>query len=355
MSQACNLEQKPCGQAINLFLNDTLSPTNEQIRQKNINFDMVYEQNGRNQPIGQFLIPTWNMSQKEEPIPDILGRVFTITRNKFGDPMDIVIPIRDNDDTAVCPNGERRNGWWYCKYSLIGAQQLTHSPMLRELYQFQSYTAVSSAYVYFKFPNERVQQALNAEYRKTYYDAIPMRAAEGESNNRSQLNDRTEVVNQLQTVNATPTVVSTPVAPTYQARAVSQTPDPAAYCRIYSGENLPLAINDNAESISYAYINEKFNINQIKITNLNITHTYVGDLTIKLISPLGESRILFYKHGGGGDNFVNTTFDDNASTLEVGLHHILLPTNLTNHWDTSTVHQHKGYGSCLYLIQEMVI
>jgi large repetitive protein len=47
--------------------------------------------------------------------------------------------------------------------------------------------------------------------------------------------------------------------------------------------------------------------------SLNLTHTYVGDLEISLISPLGTQIMLSNRRGGGGDNFTGTRFDDSAS------------------------------------------
>lgn len=53
-------------------------------------------------------------------------------------------------------------------------------------------------------------------------------------------------------------------------------------------------------------------INDVNVT-LDIEHTYDGDLTIKLVSPLGTEVILADNVGGSGDNFTNTTFDDQAT------------------------------------------
>lgn len=54
-------------------------------------------------------------------------------------------------------------------------------------------------------------------------------------------------------------------------------------------------------------------VNTIKV-KVNITHPYVSDLQASLISPIGTEVVLFDGVGGNGDNFVNTIFDDNAST-----------------------------------------
>ncbi len=48
--------------------------------------------------------------------------------------------------------------------------------------------------------------------------------------------------------------------------------------------------------------------------NLDITHTFDGDLDAALISPSGKRVQLFSRVGGSGDNFLGTTFDDEAAT-----------------------------------------
>jgi len=47
---------------------------------------------------------------------------------------------------------------------------------------------------------------------------------------------------------------------------------------------------------------------------VNITHSYDGDLRLTLIGPNNVARILSNRRGSSGDNFVNTVFDDEATT-----------------------------------------
>lgn len=47
--------------------------------------------------------------------------------------------------------------------------------------------------------------------------------------------------------------------------------------------------------------------------SLNLIHTYVGDLEISLINPLGTQIMLANRRGGGGDNYSGTRFDDSAA------------------------------------------
>lgn len=61
-----------------------------------------------------------------------------------------------------------------------------------------------------------------------------------------------------------------------------------------------------------SFTDETF-INDVNVT-INVDHSYDGDLTIKLRSPLGTEVTLADNVGGSGDNFTNTTFDDQAAT-----------------------------------------
>lgn len=46
--------------------------------------------------------------------------------------------------------------------------------------------------------------------------------------------------------------------------------------------------------------------------NLNVDHTYAGDLSITLFAPSGRGVRLVENRGGSGNHFRNTTFDDSA-------------------------------------------
>ena len=47
--------------------------------------------------------------------------------------------------------------------------------------------------------------------------------------------------------------------------------------------------------------------------NLNINHTFNGDLDISVSDPDGNNRILSTDNGGGGNNYTNVTFDSTAA------------------------------------------
>lgn len=75
---------------------------------------------------------------------------------------------------------------------------------------------------------------------------------------------------------------------------------------------LPKAINDFQTTTSTITITEAINITDLNV-KVSLTHTYVGDLTIRLKSPTGQYVTLFANRGGSGDNLSNTIFNDEAT------------------------------------------
>lgn len=75
--------------------------------------------------------------------------------------------------------------------------------------------------------------------------------------------------------------------------------------------NLPIGPNNDDVTTSEINITDDFVINDVNVT-VNLTHTWISDLEIKLIGPDNTEVFLFDKHGGDGDNLTNTTFDDDA-------------------------------------------
>jgi len=63
------------------------------------------------------------------------------------------------------------------------------------------------------------------------------------------------------------------------------------------------AIRDNATITSAINIADEGSLEDLKV-NVNIGHTYRGDLVVKLVSPSGKEAILTNKAGGSADNFV---------------------------------------------------
>lgn len=85
-------------------------------------------------------------------------------------------------------------------------------------------------------------------------------------------------------------------------------------CSIHSSSDIPKTLPTSGANIITSTLNITSNklITDVKVT-LNITHTWLSDLTLELISPKGVSVLLSTGNGGDGDNYTNTTFDDAAS------------------------------------------
>ena len=76
-------------------------------------------------------------------------------------------------------------------------------------------------------------------------------------------------------------------------------------------------IPDNNSSAVYPYT---LNVNGLSgvvsdvNVNVNITHSYVADMIVYLVSPSGTRVELFSSVGGSGNNFTDTVLDDEATT-----------------------------------------
>lgn len=87
-------------------------------------------------------------------------------------------------------------------------------------------------------------------------------------------------------------------------------------CQSFNSSDTPVGIPDNNPTGVNSIINIA-NTSQITDVNvsINITHTFVGDLILKLISPAGTEVIISDGNGGDGQNYTETTFDDDAVDL----------------------------------------
>ena len=86
-------------------------------------------------------------------------------------------------------------------------------------------------------------------------------------------------------------------------------------CDTYTSSDTPVSIPDNSDAggISKITITNNKKITDVNVT-VNITHTWLEDLTLTLTSPSGTVIILAANLGGEEDNYTNTTFDDSATT-----------------------------------------
>ena len=86
---------------------------------------------------------------------------------------------------------------------------------------------------------------------------------------------------------------------------------------IENDTNFPVGPGAGTVTTSTITVTDNINVNDINVT-LNINHTWVSDLEIKLVGPDNTEVVLVDGEGGDGDNFINTTFDDEASQSIVG-------------------------------------
>ncbi len=83
----------------------------------------------------------------------------------------------------------------------------------------------------------------------------------------------------------------------------------------FTAANVPLNIPDNNATGVNALINVPAGeTDTLKVTvDVNITHTFRGDLVIQVISPSGQTATLSNRAGGSADNFVTTGLDISAN------------------------------------------
>ena len=77
-------------------------------------------------------------------------------------------------------------------------------------------------------------------------------------------------------------------------------------------QNSSVPLQDNGTIISQLQVSGVGRVHNLTVS-INISHTYVADLRITLISPTGKRVTLVANAGGSGDNFTDTVFDDSAS------------------------------------------
>jgi len=85
-------------------------------------------------------------------------------------------------------------------------------------------------------------------------------------------------------------------------------------CLTTDATDTPVAITDvgTPTVTSTISVTDDFVVEDVNVT-LDITHTWVSDLDIKLIAPDGTEVVLTEGQGGSDDNYTNTTFDDAAT------------------------------------------
>ncbi len=89
-------------------------------------------------------------------------------------------------------------------------------------------------------------------------------------------------------------------------------------CNTTNSTNVPVPISATGTSTVTSTINIPYagSINDVNIS-MNMTHSYVGDITASLTSPTGTTIQLFDGQCAGNNN-INATFDDSGSNLVCG-------------------------------------
>jgi subtilisin-like proprotein convertase family protein len=83
---------------------------------------------------------------------------------------------------------------------------------------------------------------------------------------------------------------------------------------IYISTDVPIIISNNMKSSNVSVLNVPVGKTVVDVNcTVDITHSYVADLVVSLVSPQGTEIILFGGVGGDGNDFANTTFDDEAT------------------------------------------
>ena len=82
---------------------------------------------------------------------------------------------------------------------------------------------------------------------------------------------------------------------------------------VYKSTDLPKSIIDYTTATSVLTVSNVGAIKRVR-AQVNLTHTYDGDLTIALESPNGPTVDLSSSNGSSGDNYTNTIFDGTCAT-----------------------------------------
>lgn len=85
-------------------------------------------------------------------------------------------------------------------------------------------------------------------------------------------------------------------------------------CTIFNSSDTPISIPTGNNGInSVINVPTPLLITDVNVT-VNVTHPYLEDITLTLLSPTGTEIILTENNGGNGDNYTNTVFDNEAVT-----------------------------------------
>ncbi|MBO0699061.1 MAG: S8 family serine peptidase [Zavarzinella sp.] len=97
-----------------------------------------------------------------------------------------------------------------------------------------------------------------------------------------------------------------------RATATTVVPSAVSSGQTFTSTDVGQTIWDFGEVASAITVNQDIAISDLNVT-VNVSHTYDSDLRMWLVGPDGTAVPLVNRRGGSGDNFSNTTFDDEAS------------------------------------------
>jgi subtilisin-like proprotein convertase family protein len=81
---------------------------------------------------------------------------------------------------------------------------------------------------------------------------------------------------------------------------------------IFVSNDVPRNITDEDTVVSTLQVDTSFILSDLDV-QLNIVHTWDGDLWLALVSPQNDTIVLSDRNGGSGENYTNTIFDDEAA------------------------------------------
>ncbi|HNT18755.1 MAG TPA: proprotein convertase P-domain-containing protein, partial [Acidobacteriota bacterium] len=81
----------------------------------------------------------------------------------------------------------------------------------------------------------------------------------------------------------------------------------------YASTDVPKAIPDSTTVTSTVAVTDNKVIQDVNVIIGSLTHTYDGDVEMRILSPGSTTVLLVDNRGSSGDNFTNTVFDDEAS------------------------------------------
>jgi subtilisin-like proprotein convertase family protein len=82
---------------------------------------------------------------------------------------------------------------------------------------------------------------------------------------------------------------------------------------IFVSNDVPHDITDLDTAVSTLQVDSSLTIGDLDV-QLNIVHTFDGDLWLALVSPQNDTVVLSAHRGEDGENYTNTIFDDEATT-----------------------------------------